>query len=80
MRSDRQSGRWTDRYLYAGPVEPAVVAGGALEDGVAQQGAEGVQADGAGGGQADLQTTLPQGLLRAVLYTVRPGGGVTLSE
>lgn len=59
-------------HLHTLSVEPAGVAGWTLEDGVAEQRLDGVQADGAGLRQTEVWTHT-QRLSGTVITTERPG-------
>lgn len=59
-------------HLHTLSVEPAGVAGRTLEDGVAEQRLDGVQADGAGLRQTELRTHT-QRLSGTVIAAERPG-------
>lgn len=63
---------WQSHYLHTVPVEPAGVAGRTLEDGVAEDGLDEVQTDGARLRQTEVWTRTHR-LSGAVIRTVRPG-------
>lgn len=66
-------------YLHTVPVEPARMAGRTFEDGVGQDGLDGVQTDGAGLRQTEVWTHT-QRLSGTVIRTERPGHKDTGSD